>query len=92
MEKLIYQIYSSFEKRLVSAIVKAVQEKIELPPIETATTTEEWMNLKTAAKYLGVSENTLYKFRVRGLKILEIDNVKRVSKSDLERFIKKNSN
>ena len=92
MEKLIYQIYSSFEKRLVSAIVKAVQEKIELPPIETATTTEEWMNLKTAAKYLGVSENTLYKFRVRGLKILEIDNVKRVSKSDLDRFIKKNSN
>lgn len=92
MEKLIYQIYSNFEKRLVSAIVKAVQEKIELPPIETATTTEEWMNLKTAAKYLGVSENTLYKFRVRGLKILEIDNVKRVSKSDLERFIKKNSN
>ena len=92
MEKLIYQIYSNFEKRLVSAIVKAVQEKIELPPIETATTTEEWMNLKTAAKYLGVSENTLYKFRVRGLKILEIDNVKRVSKSDLDRFIKKNSN
>lgn len=92
MEKLIYQIYSSFEKRLVSAIVKAVQEKIELPPIETAATTEEWMNLKTAAKYLGVSENTLYKFRVRGLKILEIDNVKRVSKTDLDRFIKKNSN
>lgn len=92
MEKLIYQIYYSFEKRLVSAIIKAIQEKIELPPIESATTNEEWMNLKTAAKYLGVSENTLYKFRVRGLKILEVDNVKRVSKSDLDRFIKKNSN
>ena len=79
-------------KTLSISDCKTIQGKIELPPIETAAPTEEWMNLKTASKYLGVSENTLYKFRVHRLKILEIDNVKRVSKSDLDRFIKKNSN
>lgn len=93
MEKFIYQIYSQLEDRLVKAIIKAVQDKIEVSsqqqPVEN---TSEWMNLKTAAKYLGVSETTFYKFRVSGLKILEVNNVKRVSKTELDRFIKKNSN
>lgn len=92
MEKLIYQIYYHFEKRLVSAIVKAIQDNIQPPQNEPANTQDEWLKLKDAAKYLGVSEGTFYKLRIRGLKVFEVNGTKRVNKKDLERFIKKNSN
>lgn len=51
----------------------------------------EWMDLKTAAKYVGVSYKTLLSFRVMGLEIAEIGRIRRVSKTALEEFMKKNS-
>lgn len=51
----------------------------------------EWMSLKEAAIYAGVCHNTLKKFRVMGLKISEIDGVKRVSKKEIDRFLEQYS-
>ncbi|WDV06155.1 helix-turn-helix domain-containing protein [Lysinibacillus irui] len=48
---------------------------------------KEWMTLKEAAAYSGVSYNTFIKFRTMGLKVTEIDGVKRVSKKEVDRFM-----
>lgn len=51
----------------------------------------KWMSLKEAAAYAGVSYNTFIKFRVMGLKICEIDGIKRVSKTEIDNFLQANS-
>lgn len=51
----------------------------------------EWMSLKEGAKYVGVCPNTFMKLRNRGLKISEIDGVKKVSKTEIDDFLKDNS-
>lgn len=48
---------------------------------------QEWLDLKSAAKYANVSYNTFIKFRKMGLKVAEIDGVKRVKKSEIDRFL-----
>ena len=53
-------------------------------------TQREWMDLKTGAKYAGVSDATFVKFRSRGLKVVEIDGVKRVSKTAVDNFYRDN--
>lgn len=53
---------------------------------------KEWMNMKEAAAYIGVSFNTLTKFRTLGLKICEIDGVKRVSRKQIDQFLQEYSN
>lgn len=52
---------------------------------------KEWMSLKEAASYAGVSYNTLIKFRLMGLKICEIDGIKRVSRKEIDRFLEGHS-
>lgn len=49
----------------------------------------EWMDLKTAAKYIRVPYKTLLSFRVMGLEITEIGRIRRVSKTALDEFMKK---
>ena len=51
----------------------------------------EWFSLKEGAKYAGVSYNTFMKFRVLGLKIAEIDGIKRVSRKEIDRFLEQHS-
>lgn len=51
----------------------------------------EWLDLKSAAKYAGVSYNTFIKFRMMGLKVTEIGGIKRVKKSEIDRFLKSHS-
>ncbi|WP_051891682.1 helix-turn-helix domain-containing protein [Lysinibacillus sphaericus] len=46
-----------------------------------------WLTLRQGAEYAGVSHNTFTKFRDMGLKICEIDGVKRVSKAEIDRFL-----
>jgi len=50
---------------------------------------KEWMNLKEAAAYACVSYNTFIKFRDRGLKICEVEGVKRVSKKEVDHFLER---
>ena len=54
-------------------------------------TMKEWMSLKEAAKYAGVSYNTLIKFRHIGLKVSEIGSIKRISKKEIDRFLEEHS-
>lgn len=51
----------------------------------------EWMTLKDGAKYAGVAYNTFIKFREKGLKISEVDGVKRVSRKEIDRFLESRS-
>ena len=48
---------------------------------------KEWLSLKEGAKYANVSYNTFIKFREMGLKVCEIDGIKRVSKSEIDSFL-----
>ena len=49
---------------------------------------KEWMSLKEGAEYAGVCPNTFMRFRNMGLKISEIDGVKKVSKTEIDNFFK----
>lgn len=51
----------------------------------------EWMDLKTAAKYLNVSYKTLMTFRAMGLEVAEVGRLRRVSKNALDEFMKQHS-
>lgn len=52
------------------------------------TTQKEWLSLNDAATYIGVSINTFQKFRDMGLPVVEIGKVKRVSKKEIDHFLK----
>lgn len=51
----------------------------------------EWMTLKDGAKYACVSYNTFMKFRELGLKVSEVDGVKRVSRKEIDQFLESRS-
>ena len=51
----------------------------------------EWMTLADAAKYAGVSNNTFSKFRLLGLKVSHVEGIKRVSRTEVDNFLEKNS-
>ncbi len=59
--------------------------------IELESPEIEWMDLKTAAKYLNVNYKTLISFRAMGLEVAEIGRLRRVSKSALNEFMKQHS-
>lgn len=65
---------ASFEDLFYKSLNKALISS------KHAFSNNEWMTLKDSAKYAGVSYNTFMKFRELGLKICEIDGVKRVSR------------
>lgn len=76
---------TAIEKLIVNAINKALQAA-QHQFIENG-----WMTLKDGAKYAGVSYNTFIKFRVMGLKVCEVDGVKRVSRKEIDRFLERHS-
>ena len=51
----------------------------------------EWMTLANGAKYAGVSYNTFVKFQKMGMKVSQVDGIKRVSKTEIDNFLKNNS-
>lgn len=52
---------------------------------------KEWMTLKEAAIYANVAHNTFVKFRESGLKVAEVNGVKRVSRHEIDTFLQKHS-
>lgn len=52
---------------------------------------KEWMTLAEAAKYAGVSHNTFVKFREMGLRVSQVDGIKRVSRKEIDAFLEKHS-
>lgn len=54
--------------------------------------TKQWFSLKEAAEYIGVSTNTLAKYREMGLKVFVVEGVSRVSREEIDRFLETHSN
>ena len=60
--------------------------------LENTKVRSEWLTYRQAMDYLQIkSYTTLYKFIAKGLKVSEIGNVKRISKTSLNDFMQKNS-
>ncbi|MFD1032132.1 helix-turn-helix domain-containing protein [Metaplanococcus flavidus] len=72
---------------------KAAQQELEvvLNEIAQKMISKEWMTLKEGAEYAGVSYNSFKRFQLMGLKIAEVGGIKRVSKKEIDKFLKENS-
>ena len=49
------------------------------------------MSLAEAAKYAGVSHNTFTKFREMGLRVCQVEGIKRVSRKEIDNFLESHS-
>lgn len=78
----------STDVQMLNKILNGIEE---LTSIQGSWKVPEWMTIAEAAKYANVSINTFAKFRIMGLKISQIDGVKRVSKKEVDRFLEENS-
>lgn len=88
MEQIINSLVSTtLEEEFKNLIITTLDQVIK----EYRSKTSEWMSLKEGAKYVGVSYNTFIKFRVMGLKVSEIDGIKRVSKKEIDNFLNSQS-
>lgn len=76
-------------EQLKFLVLAATKEALELR--KKQLTAKEWMSLKEGAAYAGVSNNSFTKFRELGLRVCEIDGIKRVSKKEIDRFLGNNS-
>lgn len=83
--ELIFERINNIEELIVSSV-----NKLSYSP-KHAVSNFEWMSLKEAAKYAGVSHNTFVKFRVMGLRVSEIEGVKRVSRKEIDQFLESHS-
>ena len=60
--------------------------------LENTKVRSEWLTYRQEMDYLQIkSYTTLYKFIAKGLKVTEVGNVKRISKTSLDDFMKENS-
>lgn len=84
-----FDMPEGLEEKIKVVVLTATKRAIE----ETSQKlfTKDWMSLKEGAAYAGVSYNSFIKFRELGLKVAEIDGIKRVSKKEIDRFLEKNS-
>lgn len=73
-------------KQLILSATRSVLEQTQHSP-----STKEWMSLAEGAKYAGVSHNTFVKFREMGLKVSQVDGIKRVSRKEIDQFLESNS-
>ena len=71
-------------------IIQSIKDQLEIY-FNKMNPHQEWLDLKSGAKYANVSYNTFMKFRQMGLKVAEIDGVKRVKKSEIDRFLQEHS-
>lgn len=75
------------------SLLKEIMEQALVSIInEHKLVTKEWFSLKEAAEYIGVSPNTLAKYREMGLKVFSIDGVSRVSREEINHFLETHSN
>lgn len=83
--KLELEMPTGLETQLQSAILTTLRQAVR--DFQQSNPSKEWMSLKEGAAYAGVSYNTFIKFREMGLKVCEIEGVKRVSKSEIDTFL-----
>lgn len=82
-----FEISKEIESKLSKIIITCASQAINSHQISA----KEWFSLTEGAKYVGVSHNTFVKFRHMGLKVCEIEGIKRVSRKEIDRFLEKNS-
>lgn len=78
-----------FAKLIKELVLQSTKEALETSKQQLVA--KEWMSIQEACKYANVSNVTFQKFRVLGLRIAEIDGIKRVSKKEIDRFLENNS-
>ncbi|WP_431029652.1 DNA-binding protein [Lysinibacillus sp. LZ02] len=76
-------------EQLKAIVLTATKQAFEINQKQLSA--KEWMTLKEGAAYAGVSYNSFVRFRSMGLKVCEIDGIKRVSKREIDRFLENNS-
>lgn len=79
----------TLEKQIEGVVLATTEKAIEKYHQNNAA--KAWMNLKEGAAYAGVSYNSFIRFRALGLRVCEIDSIKRVSKKEIDRFLNENS-
>lgn len=82
-----FEISKGLENKLTDLIINCTNQAIKSQHIVS----KEWLSLSEAAKYADVSYNTFIKFRQMGLKVCEIDGIKRVSRKEIDRFLEQHS-
>lgn len=70
-------------KILISEMNQVVKEHVE------NIKQKEYLNINEACEYIGISFNTIKKFIELGLPIIMIDGIKRIKKSDIDKFLEK---
>lgn len=78
-----------FGEQVATLIINKIEETLE--QYSQHIRSKEWMTFKEAQEYIGVSFNTLSKMRRMGLKICEVDGVKRINKNEIDQFLKNHS-
>ena len=74
-----------FEEKMNELLTNAIKH------VQDLLNPKEWMTLSEAANYAGVSHNTFVKFREMGLKVSQVDGIKRVSRKQIDEFLEKHS-
>lgn len=90
--KIDLELSKGFEQEIKAVVIQATREVLFTEgKRDKETNNKEWLNIKEAAKYAGVSYNTFLRFREMGLKFTEINGIKRVSKTKIDEFLMENS-
>ena len=84
-----FDMPKGLEEQLKTLVLTATKEALE--QAQKQQIQKQWMSLKEGCEYAGVSYNTFMKYRELGLKVCEIDGVKRISKQAIDEFFIKNS-
>lgn len=87
--KIELEMPQGFEEQIRNVVLSTIRDAFS--EFTKHPQTKEWMSLKEGAEYAGVSFNTFKKFREMGLKVSEIDGVKRVSKAEIDKFLERSS-
>lgn len=91
MSEMSVSINQDFTSGLEKVLEKFTRELIE--DIKEKELNEDyWMNLKEAAEWIGISYNTLNKWRIQGLKVSTLEGISLVSKKEINRFLEQRQN
>lgn len=81
-----FDFVTLFGEQAATLIIKKIEDTLE--NYSKQIHSKEWLTIKEAAEYIGVSTNTFAKMRQMGLQVCEIEGIKRVSKTEIDRFLK----
>ncbi|MGA4517222.1 helix-turn-helix domain-containing protein [Solibacillus silvestris] len=87
--KIEFEMPQGLEEQLRKIVLATVKDAFQT--FAGQATAKDWMSLTEAAEYVGVSFNTFKKYRELGLKVCEIDGIKRVSKTEIDNFLERSS-